>query len=106
MTAERTQSASAYQALEEAVVTLSLEPGTVVTEQALCERLGVAPAETIAIGDSLNDLELLRACGLGVAMGNAHRELLAAADLVIGDRDSDAIAEFLLSSVVRDGALY
>lgn len=40
MTVERTQSASAYQALEEAVVTLSLEPGTVVTEQALCERLG------------------------------------------------------------------
>jgi len=40
MTAKRTQSESAYQALEEAVVTLALEPGTVVTELALCERLG------------------------------------------------------------------
>lgn len=57
--------------------------------------LGVPASAVCAFGDNLNDLELVRACGLGVAMDNAHEALRAAADVVIGGHDTDAIARFL-----------
>ena len=47
------------------------------------------------MGDALNDLEMLRAAGLGVAMGNAHPGLLEHADRVIGANGTDAIAELV-----------
>src|SRR5262249_47053223 len=40
----------------------------------LAEHLGTSLAETLAIGDGVNDVSLLSAAGLGVAMGNACRE--------------------------------
>ena len=49
----------------------------------------------VAFGDSGNDVELLKAVGLGVAMGNARAEAKKAAVVVIGPNDSDAIAEFI-----------
>lgn len=62
---------------------------------ALCRHRGIAPADVIAFGDNLNDLEMIERAGVGVAMGNAHERLRAAADVVIGSNDSDAIAEYL-----------
>ena len=56
---------------------------------------GIAPSRVVAFGDSLNDLELLVAAGLGIAMANAHPLLRERADLVIGPHGSDAIADFL-----------
>jgi Cof subfamily protein (haloacid dehalogenase superfamily) len=56
---------------------------------------GIGRAEIVAFGDSLNDLELLTTSGLGVAMGNAHPEVQAIADLVIGHHETDAIASCL-----------
>ena len=52
-------------------------------------------AEVVAFGDGLNDIELLEASGVGVAMANAHPRVRACADHVIGPNDSDAIAAFL-----------
>lgn len=60
-----------------------------------CADAGLDLAEVVAFGDGLNDLELLEAAGLGVAMGNAHPELQARADRVIGDHDSDALGRAL-----------
>ena len=62
---------------------------------ALAAHLEITPAQMIAFGDNLNDLELLSVCGLGVAMGDGHPDLLALADRVIGPHDSDAIATFI-----------
>ncbi len=62
---------------------------------ALAVHLGLELSQVVAFGDNLNDLELLEVCGLGVAMGDGHPELLARADRVIGPHDSDAIAELL-----------
>lgn len=60
------------------------------------ERLyGVAPIDVVAFGDELNDLELLRAAGTAVAMGNANPEIVRYADHQIGPNDSDAIAMFV-----------
>jgi hydroxymethylpyrimidine pyrophosphatase-like HAD family hydrolase len=58
-------------------------------------RLGVAPAQVMAIGDSHNDLGMLRWAGLAVAMGNAAPEVRAVADQVVADHDHDGVAEAL-----------
>ena len=60
--------------------------------QSLAERLGLRPDQTMAFGDGLNDVTMLRAAGLGVAMGNACSEALAAADAVTADCDHDGVA--------------
>jgi len=49
-------------------------------------------AETMAFGDDLNDLSMLRAAGLGVAMGNASAEVKAAADYVTAACDENGVA--------------
>ena len=71
------------------------------------ERYGIAPERVCAVGDADNDLPMLRAAGLGVAMGNALPEIQAEADLVIGANDTDAIAalvEGLLAGEVAPAA--
>ena len=59
-----------------------------------CVILGVDPARTMALGDSGNDIPMLRCAGLGVAMGNAPPEVRAAAGEVTApyDRDGAALA--------------
>lgn len=56
---------------------------------------GVDASDAIGIGDGANDLEMIRACGTGVAMGNAVDELKAEADLVIGSVVDDGLAAYL-----------
>lgn len=48
----------------------------------LGDYLGIGAEEMIAFGDSGNDLEMLKAVGIGVAMGNAENEVKEAADFV------------------------
>ncbi|MBV8151392.1 MAG: HAD-IIB family hydrolase, partial [Candidatus Eremiobacteraeota bacterium] len=62
---------------------------------AVARHYGVGLEETLAIGDSWNDEPLLRAAGVGVAMGNSPPELLAVADAVVGDVFHDGVAEAL-----------
>ena len=56
---------------------------------------GAAAQETMAIGDSWNDVPLLTAAGKAVAMGTAPPELLAAADAVVAGVEGDGVAEAL-----------
>ena len=58
----------------------------------LCAALRIAPAETLAFGDGLNDIPMLRAAGVGVAMGNAVEAVKAAADRSAPDCDSAGVA--------------
>lgn len=48
----------------------------------LGERLGIAMENVMVIGDSLNDVEMLREAGTGAAVGNAKEELKRQADYV------------------------
>jgi Cof subfamily protein (haloacid dehalogenase superfamily) len=59
----------------------------------LAGRLGVAQGDTMAIGDALNDLEMVQWAGTGVAMGNAVPELKAAAGYETSAVDQDGVAE-------------
>lgn len=58
----------------------------------LAASLGISMAQTMAIGDHVNDLSMLRAAGLGVAMGNADPEIQAAANAVTASNDEDGAA--------------
>ena len=60
---------------------------------AVAARLGVDAAEICAVGDDVNDLPMIRAAGLGVAMGNAQPEVREAADRVVGTHDGSGIAD-------------
>lgn len=56
---------------------------------------GVDTARSIAFGDSMNDLEMIRISGIGVALGNAHPVVLQSADLITGSVDQDGVAAAL-----------
>ena len=62
---------------------------------ALCAALGIAPEETVAFGDGTNDTSMIRAAGVGVAMGNADFSVKAAADTVCDDNEHDGVAKFI-----------
>ena len=58
----------------------------------LCDLEGVDGSEVIAFGDMPNDLPMLHFAGCGVAVANAHPEVLAAADEVTLSNDEDGVA--------------
>ena len=61
----------------------------------LAARLGIPLAETAAVGDGQNDLGLLGAVGLPIAMGNAKPALKQLAAFVTGSNDDDGVAAAL-----------
>jgi Cof subfamily protein (haloacid dehalogenase superfamily) len=58
----------------------------------VADLLHIAPEEVLAIGDNHNDIGMLRFAGLGIAMGNAHDEVKAAADYVTLSNEEDGVA--------------
>jgi Cof subfamily protein (haloacid dehalogenase superfamily) len=54
---------------------------------------GIAPPEIAAIGDDVNDIELVRRAGLGIAMANGAEQTRAAADLVVRSNAEEGVVE-------------
>lgn len=65
----------------------------------VCGRLGIAMRNVAAFGDDCNDVEMLRGCGVGVAVANAIDEVKAAADAVCGDCDGDGVAKWIAENI-------
>jgi Cof subfamily protein (haloacid dehalogenase superfamily) len=61
----------------------------------VAERLGFRPDETIAFGDGENDVDLLEWAGYGVAVANAHDEVLRRADLVCPPVEEEGVAQVI-----------
>lgn len=60
----------------------------------LCDVLGVEIENAVAVGDAANDLAMLKAAGVGVAMANGTEEVKAAADYITTrDNNHDGVAE-------------
>lgn len=59
----------------------------------LAEKFGVARAEVLAIGDADNDLPMLKAAGISVAMGNATDEVKKSCDVITGLCEDDGFAQ-------------
>ncbi|HEX3551189.1 MAG TPA: Cof-type HAD-IIB family hydrolase [Candidatus Elarobacter sp.] len=67
----------------------------------VAERYGVSLGETLAVGDAWNDVPLLDAAAVGVAMGSGPPELLQRADHVVGDVAHDGVAEAIERYVLQ-----
>jgi len=61
----------------------------------VCELLDVPAQRVVAFGDMPNDVEMLRWSGHGVAMANAHADVLAIADEVTAPNSEDGVAQVL-----------
>ena len=61
----------------------------------ICSVLGIKTENVIAFGDAANDIPMLRAAGVGVAMGNAAEDVKEIADLVTLSNNVDGIAAAL-----------
>ncbi len=59
--------------------------------KAILAAAGASVSDTIAIGDSENDLEMIRFAGLGIAMGNGTQAVKAAADMITDDLEADGL---------------
>ncbi|MGX7196216.1 HAD family hydrolase [Enterococcus olivae] len=63
----------------------------------VAEGLGLSQQDVIAFGDGMNDREMLKEAGTGVAMGNASDEVRQYADRITDDNDSDGIWNALVA---------
>ena len=61
----------------------------------VCEKLDVPADKVVAFGDMPNDVPMLAWAGHGVAMANAHDDLLAVADEVTAPNSEDGVAQVL-----------
>lgn len=62
-----------------------------IAVERIIKMYGIKQEDTMAIGDSENDIELLKFCGIGVAMGNGVDEVKKIADYVTDHIDKDGI---------------
>jgi len=71
--------------------TPGINKGTALTE--LAREMGFSPGEMMAVGDSENDIEMIRAAGIGVAVQNAPDTTRAVADWVSPSAYGDGFVE-------------
>lgn len=64
------------------------------------ESQGLSMDQVVAFGDNYNDISMLEAVGLGVAMGNADDAIKERADLVIADNLQPGIAEVIRTRIL------
>lgn len=67
----------------------------------LAQRLDITMDQVMAIGDGVNDREMLQAAGWGVAMGHASYALKAVADAVTGNNSEDGAAQAIERYALR-----
>jgi len=63
--------------------------------KALCKALDIALEDTAAFGDAFNDIEMLQAAGMAVAVENAIPEVKAIADRICPSNEDDGVAQIL-----------
>jgi len=61
----------------------------------LSERHGISLDEVIAIGDSYNDIPMIKTAGTGIAVGNAPLDVKKEADLIAGNHDKEGVSTIL-----------
>jgi Cof subfamily protein (haloacid dehalogenase superfamily) len=67
----------------------------------LADYYGIAREKVICIGDSENDLSMIKFAGLGVAMGNADEDVKAAAQYITDSNNCDGVAKAIEKFVLE-----
>ncbi|MCI9140432.1 MAG: Cof-type HAD-IIB family hydrolase [Lachnospiraceae bacterium] len=61
----------------------------------VCKKMGIDIEDTIAIGDSMNDYEMIQGAGVGIAMGNGSQAIKQCADYVTKPMGEDGLYKAL-----------
>lgn len=70
----------------------------------LAEIAKVSISDTVSVGDERNDISMIQAAGIGVAMANARPEVKEAADYVtVADNNHSGVAEVILKFILKNG---
>ena len=75
--------------------------GKTTAIKALAETSGISLEDTVAFGDDLNDIEMLKLCGTGIAVANAIPEVQESADEITFSNDEDGVAEWLADHCLK-----
>lgn len=83
------QDENAHSIINGDLINKAFDKGTAV--QRLCGHLDIAQKDTIAFGDSMNDLEMLQTAALGICMENGSMELKRLADEICSPFNEDGL---------------
>ncbi|MDE7336806.1 MAG: Cof-type HAD-IIB family hydrolase [Clostridia bacterium] len=75
------------------IITKGINKGLAISW--LCDKYGISTDEAIAMGDSENDIAMIEAAGMGVAMGNAMPKVKQVADFIADTNDNDGVAKVI-----------
>lgn len=75
--------------------------GKVQAIRELARILDISLNEIVAFGDDKNDIEMLKMCGIGVAVNNAIPDVKDIADCITLSNDEDGVAEWLAINVLK-----
>lgn len=84
------------------IVTKGINKGAAV--EWLCDKYGIKVEDTIALGDSENDIAMIKTAGLGVAMANAMPKVKEAADYIADTNDNDGVAKVIYEFCLKDNS--
>lgn len=79
---------------------LNADKGTALVR--ICDELGISPKDTVAFGDSLNDLSMLQAAGIGVTVSNGWKEIRAFCDDICLSNNEDGPARYMNEHFLND----
>lgn len=82
------------------IVDLKMNKGNALKR--IAEYYGIDISETVAIGDSSNDVSMIEVAGLGIAVGDGDEELKSKADVVAPDFKEDAVA-YVIENYCKNG---
>ena len=68
----------------------------------LAKLLDISLNDIVSFGDDINDMEMLKICGTGVAVSNALKDVKEIADCVTLSNDEDGVADWIEKNVLAD----
>lgn len=80
----------------------TFDAGKFPAVKAVAQYLHISLDDIAAFGDDFSDVELLKSCGHGVAMGNAIPQAKAAAKHTCDTNDNDGVAKWLEQNVLNN----
>lgn len=82
------------------IITKGINKGAAI--EWLCDKYGISVKDTIALGDSENDIAMIKSAGLGVAMANAMPSVKQVADYITDTNDNDGVAKVIYEFCLKD----